>query len=115
MNWFAHWFRDSRATYVDPRDGEEKRERRKPWQAVGPGVAFLYAVMVVLVCGALVYAKDISDRFNEQQARTQCLRATLRPIVKAAAELHAGPRLLAAEHAYLQATKGLHVPRSCPR
>ena len=113
MTVLRHWFADNRRTYKDP-TGAEHRERRKSWQVIGPGQVVLYFLVVAMLCGGLIYVKHVQDQFNKQSARTVCLRGALRPIVQAAARYKGDPVLLKAEQAYLDATKGLRVPRHCP-
>lgn len=113
MSFLRHWFGDNRRVYKAP-DGSERPERRKTWQVIGPGQLVLYALVVGMICAGLVYVKHVQDQFQRQAARTVCLRGTLRPIVAAAARLSDDKELLRAERAYLDATKGLRVPKRCP-
>lgn len=115
MTILRHWFKDHRRIYVDPASNEHRPERRRAWSVLGPGQVIMAVLLIALVAWSLYSAHDVSRRFDEQQARTACLRAALRPIVAAAAKLGGGPDLLRAEHAYLTATAGLSPPGSCPR
>lgn len=110
-----HWFKDHRHVYVDPNDGQSKPDRRRAWQRIGPGQAVLYVLVIGMLIGGLIYVESVSHRFNQQTAKTECLRAALRPIVSAAAHIDGTPELERAEHAYLEATRGLRTPGRCPR
>lgn len=109
---WRHWVDDSRSRYVDPNDGELKADRRRPWQIVGPGQIVLYFIVFGALIAGSLYVHTVSTRFDQQHRQSQCIRAALRPIVEAAAEIRASPKLLKAEHQFLRATEGVD-PKGC--